>query len=247
MEAATLDPRFPDHLLVADETQQVTGSVYARGAMNKVLSLPLEVAKRGLVAAASSHHGVAVAYAAKSVGVPATIFVLGDGETVERRMNSITRWGARAVRSDDDSAGRTLAADEGLTYVSSDDPEVLAGHGTLAVEILEAASEADVLIVAMESNAPIAAIARAAKLVRPSVRVVAACLGSVGSDCPVSSGLDSIARVDVDDAKEAARWLQSELGVAVDLVEGAAAVAAVVSGGLNDAEHPCVVLTARRI
>jgi threonine dehydratase len=168
--------RLPTGLFLKLESGQVTGSFKPRGALNRLLSLSPEIARRGVVTASGGNHGLAVAYAGRSIGVPTTVYLpRGAPEEKAERMR---RWRATVVRVGDvwddahDAALRRARA-EGLTYVHPfADPEVVAGQGTLALEILEQAPEIDALIVAIGGGGLIAGVAEAAKLLRPRLRII---------------------------------------------------------------------------
>jgi threonine dehydratase len=122
------------------ETAQVTGSFKLRGALNALMTLPAEVRARGVVASSAGNHGLGVAYAAKVLGVPATIFVPATAPAVKR--DGISALGATLDTSQPDydlamDAARSFAAARGLEYVNPCLGEsLLAGQGTVGVEIL---------------------------------------------------------------------------------------------------------------
>lgn len=168
--------RLDRDLLLKLESLQVSGSFKARGALNKVLSLAPEVARRGLVTASGGNHGLAVAYAGRVVDVPTTVYL--PTHTSAAKAARIERWGATVVRAgnvwdDAHAAGQTHAARDGLTYIHPfADETVVAGQGTIALEILEQAPEVDLFVVAIGGGGLIAGIAAAAKLLRPGVRII---------------------------------------------------------------------------
>ncbi len=169
-------PALPSTLYLKAESLQVTGSFKARGALNRVLALAPAVAARGIVTASGGNHGAAVAYAAHVVGVPSTIFL--PASTPETKAARIALWGARVVRAGrvwDDAHAEALAyaADAGATYVHPfADEDVVAGQGTIALELLAQLPEVDVLVVAIGGGGLVAGVARAAKLLRPEIRVL---------------------------------------------------------------------------
>ena len=131
------DRRLGRDLLLKLESLQVSGSFKARGALNKVLSLPPEVAQRGLVTASGGNHGLAVAYAGRVVDVPTTVYL--PTHTSAAKAVRIEGWGATVVRAGvvwDDAHAAALehATRDGLTYVHPfADHTVIAGQGTLAL------------------------------------------------------------------------------------------------------------------
>ena len=158
------------------ECLQVTGSFKARGATNKLLSLsPAEVA-RGLVTASGGNHGLAVAYVGGLAGVPVTIYLPANAPAAkERRLREL---GAEVVRAgevwdDAHAAGVAAAEESGRTYLHPfDDPAIVAGQGTLGLEILEDAPDAGLLLVAIGGGGLISGVAAAVHAAAPHVRVV---------------------------------------------------------------------------
>jgi threonine dehydratase len=158
------------------ENLQVTGSFKARGATNKVLTLPPAQAQRGLVTASGGNHGLGVAFAGRLAGAPVTIYL--PANVPPAKAAKLERWGARVVRhgevwDDANDAALEAARREGTAYVHPfADPAVIAGQGTLALEILEDAPETDLLLVAIGGGGLIAGVATAAKGLRPDVRIL---------------------------------------------------------------------------
>lgn len=165
-----------DSLLLKLECMQVSGSFKARGALNRLLSLPAEVAARGIITASGGNHGLAVAFAGRSLGVPTTVYL--PKLTSMEKATRIERWGATVLRAgevwdDAHAAAVEHARRDGLTYIHPfADPEVVAGQGTIALEILERAPNVDTLVVAIGGGGLIAGIAAAAKLLRPRLTVI---------------------------------------------------------------------------
>ncbi|MBX3225341.1 MAG: threonine/serine dehydratase [Labilithrix sp.] len=171
-----LDDRLPHDVWLKLECLQVTGSFKARGALNRVLSLSPEEVKRGIVTASGGNHGLAVAYAGRAVGAPTTVYL--PRLTPETKAKRVARWGAEVVRAGDvwdDAHAEALARAErdGLTYVHPfADPEVVAGQGTIALEIFDRAPDVDALIIAIGGGGLMAGVGAAARLLRPSIRVI---------------------------------------------------------------------------
>ena len=163
-------------LLLKLECLQVTGSFKARGASNKLLTLDDEARSRGLVTASGGNHGLAVAYAAASAGVPAAIFV--PESTPAAKVQKLRQWGAAVTVTGkvwDEAQEAALAEQQarGLTYVHPfADPAVIAGQGTLALEVLRQVPHADTLVVAIGGGGLIAGVAAAAKGMRPGIRII---------------------------------------------------------------------------
>ncbi|MCH9649458.1 MAG: pyridoxal-phosphate dependent enzyme [Deltaproteobacteria bacterium] len=164
---------LPVHLKL--ETTQPTGAFKIRGAANAVLCLPREVRQRGVITMSSGNHGQALAYVAASLGIPCVICV--SEQVPETKIEGIRRRGAEVLVSgpDQNSATRRahqLAAQRGLTYISPfDDPRVIAGQGTIALEVLQQAPQVDTLVVPVSGGGLIGGIALAARALRPEIRI----------------------------------------------------------------------------
>jgi threonine dehydratase len=175
-EAPVLDARLGADLLLKLECLQASGSFKARGAVNKVLSLPREIATRGIVTASGGNHGLAVAYAGRVIDAPTTVFL--PGRATIAKASRIERWGARVVRvgdvwDDAHAAALDHAAREGLTYVHPfADLDVVAGAGTVALEVLDSAPDTDLFIVAIGGGGLASGVASVAKQRDPRIRVV---------------------------------------------------------------------------
>ncbi|HEX9945433.1 MAG TPA: threonine/serine dehydratase [Thermoanaerobaculia bacterium] len=158
------------------ENLQVTGSFKARGATNRVLTLSEDQVSRGLVTASGGNHGLGVAFAGRLAGAPVTIYL--PSNVPPDKAAKLERWGARVlwegdVWDDANEAALTAAKREGMTYVHPfADPAVIAGQGTLGLEILEDAPGTDLVLVAIGGGGLIAGVATAVKALRPAVRVV---------------------------------------------------------------------------
>ncbi len=158
------------------ETEQPTGSFKLRGAANKLLLLSPEERERGVVAMSSGNHGRAVAHVARELGVAATICISDRVPEVKRR--AMADLGAAVVvggpdLDDADTAARRLVAGEGRTWVSPfDDPAVIAGQGTIGLEILDELPGVASVLVPLSGGGLISGIALALKARKPAVRVV---------------------------------------------------------------------------
>ncbi len=158
------------------ESLQVTGSFKARGAINTALSVPREVLERGVVTASGGNHGLGVAYAGWLTGAPVTIYL--PHNTPPSKAVKLEKWGARVVMEGavwDDANRAALAAAErgGLTYIHPfADPRVIAGQGTIALEVLEDEPEIDTVLAAIGGGGLVSGVALAAKLKRRETRVI---------------------------------------------------------------------------
>ncbi|HET7701283.1 MAG TPA: threonine ammonia-lyase [Candidatus Limnocylindria bacterium] len=157
------------------ENLQHTGAFKIRGALNAILQLDPAARAAGVVTASAGNHGQGVAFAARVVGVPACV-VLPHGVPLAK-LTAIQRTGAETVLTDggyDDAhlAAATLARERGMTYVHAfDDDEVIAGQGTVALEML-ADAELDTLVVPVGGGGLIAGIALAVEGRTPRPRII---------------------------------------------------------------------------
>ena len=176
VEDALAKAPLPGRVALKLECLQVTGSFKPRGAINALRSLAPEAAARGLVTASGGNHGLAVAYAGRIAGVPATIFL--PRSVPADKVAKLRTWGAEVVVTgevwdDSNAAALAHAATGGQAYIHPfADPAVMAGQGTLALELLEQVPDADVLLVAIGGGGLIAGVATAAKALRPGIRVI---------------------------------------------------------------------------
>jgi threonine dehydratase len=163
-------------LLLKLEALQITGSFKPRGAINAALSLPPARRERGLVTVSGGNHGLAVAYAGHAIGVSATVFL--PRSVAADKIAKIEGWEARVVVEgdawdDSDRAARHFAAETDRAYIHPfADPAVIAGQGTIGLEILDAVPEVDTLLVAIGGGGLISGIALAAKAIKPTIRIV---------------------------------------------------------------------------
>lgn len=158
------------------ESLQCTGSFKDRGSLNRMLHLTQEERHRGVVTASAGNHAQAVAYHASRLGIPCTV-VMPEGAPLIKVMNT-RGYGAKVILHGfvlDDSAEEAwrLVKEEGLTMVHPfDDPLVIAGQGTMGLEIAEQVPDVDVVVVPIGGGGMISGIALALKEHRPSVRIV---------------------------------------------------------------------------
>lgn len=158
------------------ENLQRTGSFKERGALNRLLDLSDEERARGVIAASAGNHAQGVAYHASRLGVPATIVM--PSRTPLIKVANTERFGARVVLHGEvyDAAmaeALRLKEEHGLTLVHPfDDDLVIAGQGTIGLELLEQVTEMQVLVVPIGGGGLIAGIAAAVKAVRPEVWIV---------------------------------------------------------------------------
>jgi threonine dehydratase len=168
------------------ETMQKAGSFKVRGAMNRILSRRNEIGKNGVVAASAGNHAQGVAVAARLAGVPATV-VMPVWASVSKQA-AARSYGAAVFLSGANLEESIRHAQDlakgGMTYIPAfDDPEIIAGQGTVGLEILEDLPETDLILVPIGGGGLITGITVAAKGMDPRVRVwgvqAAACPSAV--------------------------------------------------------------------
>jgi len=158
------------------ENMQISGSFKARGAVNKLFSLPPEQVKRGIITASGGNHGLGVAYAGWLAKSPATIYLSHNAPRIKAQ--KLEGWGAKvvyegAVWDDANRAAVALAERESLTYIHPfADPVVIAGQGTLGLEILADLPEVDVLLVAIGGGGLISGVSLAVKALNPAIKII---------------------------------------------------------------------------
>jgi len=158
------------------ECLQVSGSFKARGANNKVLSLPDGVRRRGLVTASGGNHGLGVAYAGRRIGAPVHVYL--PASTPASKVEKLEHWGAQVifegeVWDDANAAAQHWAERDGMTYVHPfADPSVMAGQGTVGLEILKQSPNVDTVIVSIGGGGLIAGVASALKASKPGIKVI---------------------------------------------------------------------------
>ena len=163
-------------VFVKHENMQPTGSFKERGAVTKLESLMDGERKRGVVAMSAGNHAQAVAYHARRLGIPATI-VMPDNTPLVKAENTRS-YGARVILHGEtlyESAAhaREIGEQEGLVFVHPyDDPKVMAGQGTIALEMLADAPDLDQIVVPIGGGGLISGITVAAKAIKPSIEII---------------------------------------------------------------------------
>lgn len=164
----------PVHLKL--ENLQNTGSFKLRGAANALLSLTPEQKKQGVLAFSTGNHGRAVAWVARELGISCTV-CLSERVPVFR-VKAMEAFGAKVVQkgaSQDEAYDIALGLEkeQGLTMVKPfDDPKVIAGQGTIGLEIMEALPDIDTLVVPVSGGGLAAGIARVLKAADPAIRII---------------------------------------------------------------------------
>lgn len=159
------------------ECRQPTGSFKIRGALNKIGLLTPEQKARGLVTASAGNHALGVAYATQAWGdAAADIFVQANAPRT--KVDKLHHFDARVHLAGDTyeaahRAAEAFAQETGATYVSAyDDVDVIAGQGTMGLEILSALPDTDLILVPIGGGGMIAGVATAAKAIHPGCRVI---------------------------------------------------------------------------
>jgi threonine dehydratase len=178
LRAEKIEPVVGCQLYLKPETLQITGAFKIRGALNKALSLPREAIANGLIATSSGNHAQGIAYAARMLGVKATLVV--PVTTPRIKIENTRAMGAEVVLCDGDTAARwkrvcEIAEEKHYAAVHGfEDPLVMAGQGTIGCEILEDLADVDTVIVPLGGGGLLSGIATAIKETKPSVRVIGA-------------------------------------------------------------------------
>jgi threonine dehydratase len=176
MTSATLDARAGARLFFKCENFQKGGAFKARGASNAVFGLPEAQARRGVATHSSGNHAGALARAARRRGIPAYI-VMPDNTPLSKRA-AVEREGAAITLCEPTQAARERAAAEVLAATGAvlvhpyDDLAVMAGQGTVAVELLGQVADLDVLLVPVSGGGLLSGIAVAARTLRPQLRIL---------------------------------------------------------------------------
>ena len=176
LHSRTLSALAGCELFLKFENLQFTASFKERGALNRLLTLTPAERVRGVIAVSAGNHAQGVAFHARRLGIPATIVMPRFAPFV--KIENTERLGAAVVLEGDSfDAARTrmlaLAGQRGLTVVHPyDDPAIVAGQGTLALEMLESEPDLDVLIVTTGGGGLLAGVALAARHLKPGIEVV---------------------------------------------------------------------------
>jgi len=158
------------------ENLQMTGAYKERGAFSKSLRLSEQEKRAGIVTSSAGNHAQAVAYAAKRIGIPATIVM--PETTPLSKVQGTQAFGASIVLHGDnyDAAfqrAKELQQQQGYTFVHAfDDPDVIAGQGTIGLELLEQNPYLDIIVVPIGGGGLISGIAVAIKEINPKIRII---------------------------------------------------------------------------
>jgi threonine dehydratase len=253
----TFSRRTGRPVLLKAENLQRTGAFKIRGAVNRIALLSPGERAAGVVAASAGNHGQAVAWAAREVGVPATIFMPVDAPM--SKVEATKSYGARVELGgaffDDALAAASAAAEaSGATFVHAfEDELVIAGQGTVGLELAEQAPDAETVVVPVGGGGLAAGVGIALRALRPGIRIVgvqaAACAplagGSVGgftiadgiavkapgelTSAILGEVLDDVVTVSDEEISEAIVLLAERMKLVVEGA-GAAGLAALLAG-----------------
>ncbi|MFM1804507.1 MAG: hypothetical protein RL136_1386 [Planctomycetota bacterium] len=175
---ATLDEASGRRLWFKCELLQRTGSFKFRGATNAVRSLSEADAARGVVTHSSGNHAQALALAARMRGIAAHVVMPSNSAEVKKA--AVRGYGARIIECEptlearESTAARVIAETGGTMIPPYNHPDVIAGQGTIALELLDECPQLDAIIVPLGGGGLISGIAIAAKALKPSIRIIGA-------------------------------------------------------------------------
>ena len=158
------------------ENLQLTGSFKERGALNRLLTLTPEEAQRGVIAASAGNHGMAVAYHSRRLNIASTIVMPVSAPLI--KVTRVRQYGATSVLSGHDYDGALaealrLSEERKLTFVSAfNDPWIVAGQGTIGLELYEQNPDLDAVVVPVGGGGLIAGVALALKTLMPKIRII---------------------------------------------------------------------------
>lgn len=175
-ESETFTRRTGREVLLKAENLQRTGAFKIRGAVNRIATLKEAERAAGVVAASAGNHGQAVAWAARESGVEATIFM--PEETPMAKIDATRNYGGRIELTgvgfeEALAAARVFAEESGATFVHAfEDPDVIAGQGTLGLELAEQLPKVETVVIPIGGGGLASGIALALKANRPEVKLV---------------------------------------------------------------------------
>jgi threonine dehydratase len=176
LTSRTADARAGASLFFKAENFQRAGAFKFRGACNAIAALDPAARGRGVVAYSSGNHAQAIAYAARLLGAPATIVMPGDAPAI--KVAATRGYGAEIIfydryTGDREKISRDVAAERGATLIPPfDHPDVIAGQGTAAAELIEEVGELDLLVTPLGGGGLLAGCALAAGTLSPGCRVI---------------------------------------------------------------------------
>jgi threonine dehydratase len=264
--SSTLSRRAGRSVWLKAENLQRTGSFKIRGAVNKLTGLAGPERAAGVVAASAGNHGQAVAWAARELGIRATVFVPQDAPMA--KIDAARNYGAETVLAGatfDDALAEamTRAEEAGATFVHAfEDEVVIAGQGTLGLELAEQLPDAGTFVLPVGGGGLAAGIAIALRALRPGVRLVGVQAGREGQGT-IADGiavkhpgeltmsildqlLDELVHVDDEEIAEAITLLLERSKLVVEGA-GAASVAALLRGNVGGSGAVCALISGGNI
>jgi threonine dehydratase len=273
VSSETLSRRSGRPVLLKAENLQRTGSFKIRGAVNRIAALTDEERAAGVVTASAGNHGQAVALAAREAGVAATVFMPQDAPMA--KVDATRSYGAEVVLVGEGFDEANVAAqdrvDAGATFIHAfEDEIVIAGQGTLGLELAEQVDELETLVVPIGGGGLASGIALALSEVRPKVKIVgvqaASCAPFVGDGEPGHTIADGIAvknpgeltkRILADRLEQVVTVTDPEIAQAIVVLlervklvvegAGAASIAAVLGGKVPGKGPACALLSGGNI
>lgn len=169
-----LDHLLGCHVYIKAENMQKTNSFKLRGALNKMLSTPLEQLQKGVVAASSGNHGKGVAYAAKLLNSKATIILPDSAPSV--KVDGIRALGAEVVQcklTERHVLTEKLSRDHGYCNIHPyDDYDIMAGQGTVGLEIVAQLPDVNTIVIPIGGGGLLSGIATAVKSIAPHIKII---------------------------------------------------------------------------
>ena len=262
----TLSRRAGRRVWLKAENLQRTGSFKIRGAVNKLTGLGEAERAAGVIAASAGNHGQAVAWAARELGIRATVYMPQDAPMA--KVDATRNYGAETVLAGaifDDALAEAIARAEatGATFVHAfEDRDVIAGQGTLGLELVEQLPDAETFLLPIGGGGLASGIAIALRALRPGVRLVGVQAGKQG-DGTIADGiavkhpgeltmsilrelLDEIVHVDDEAISEAITLLLERSKLVVEGA-GAASVAVLLAGPPAGSGDVCALLSGGNI
>jgi threonine dehydratase len=273
-ESETFTRMTGREVLLKAENLQRTGAFKVRGAVNKVATLTDAERNAGVVAASAGNHGQAVAWAAREVGIAATIFM--PDETPMAKVDATRNYGAQAELrgagfEEALAAALEFAEDTGATFIHAfEDVQVIAGQGTVGLELADQLPEVQTVVVPVGGGGLASGVALALKGLRPGIEIVGvqadACAPFAGADqlgFTIAEGimvkkpgtltssilrdhLDAIVTVTDEEISQAIVLLLERAKLAVEGA-GAASVAALLSGKVEGTGPAVAILSGGNI
>jgi threonine dehydratase len=191
-------PSRPAEIYLKLENLQPIGSFKIRGAANAIAQLSPEKLKRGVVTASAGNMAQGVAWCARQLGIPCT--VIAPATAPETKINAIERLGGRVIKVSFEEwwrafEERSYAGVDGAFIHAFDDPDVMAGNGTIALEILEDLGDPDAVVIPWGGGGLTCGIASVLRQLRPACKIFAA---EVATAAPLSASLAAGAPTAVD-------------------------------------------------